>query len=85
MGHNPFHPGILDAKLLLEEGQFVVQAVDLGPEPGPMVSVVRGAGDQGGEGVVAEGEYIKDRGLRLAIPGRFRGILGRIGASEGFR
>ena len=30
MGRNSFHPCVLDPQLLLEEGQLVVQPVDLG-------------------------------------------------------
>ena len=68
MGRNPLHPGILDAPFLPEEGQFVVQTVDLGPAPSAAVSIVRGAGDHGCEGVVAEGQDLEDGGLGPALP-----------------
>ena len=75
MGRNPLHPGILDAQFLPEEGQFVVQTVDLGPAPSPAVSIVRGAGDHGCEGVVAEGQDLEDGGLGPALPAAREGDL----------
>ncbi len=33
MGQDPFHPGILDPKLLLKQGDLVITAVDLGLQP----------------------------------------------------
>ncbi len=58
------HPGVLDAEFLLEEGNLVAQAVDLGPA----VPVVRGPGDQGGERVVAQSQDMEDRRLHPALP-----------------
>jgi hypothetical protein len=56
MGWNPRHPGILDAKLFLEEGQLAAQPVDLGPEAGPSAPVVGSPRHHGDEGIVAEGQ-----------------------------
>ncbi len=52
MGRNPLHPGILDAEFLSEEGQFVVQAVDLSTEAGPSTPLVGGPRQHGRAGVV---------------------------------
>jgi hypothetical protein len=34
LGREPLHPGVLDPQFLLEEGQLVLEAVDLGLEAG---------------------------------------------------
>jgi hypothetical protein len=75
MGRNAIHPGILDAEFLLEQRDLMLQPIDLSPEPGPAVPVVRGAGDHGGEGVVAEGQDVEDRRLRPPVPAARQGDL----------
>jgi hypothetical protein len=84
VGRHPLHPGIFDPQLLVEEGEFVVQSVDLGPEAGPATPLVRGSGQHGREGIVAEGQDAEDRGLGRAVPAAGTGILRCIRASEGF-
>ncbi len=56
MGRNAGHSGVLDSQLLLQQRDLVLQTVDLGPDPGPAVPVVRGPGDQDSERVMAQGE-----------------------------
>ena len=43
--------------------------------PVAAVPVVRGAGDQGGERIVAEGQDLKDGGPRPAVPAARQGDL----------
>jgi len=71
----PCHPGVLDAELLLEKGQRLLQAVDLGLRPGPVLRIVGGPGHHDREGVVAEGQDLDDGGLHPAVPVTGQGDL----------
>ncbi len=83
MGWDPFHPGILDPQFLLEEGNLVVPAVDLSPQPDLTILTVSRPGQEGREAVVAQSQDVEDRGLRPPEP-RGKGILWCIRASENF-
>ncbi len=68
MGWNPRHPVVLDPQFLPKECQLALQMLDLGPEPASTASVVRGGGEEGGEGVVAQGQDVDDGGPNTTVP-----------------
>ncbi len=84
MGRHSVHASVLDPEFLGQQRDLVLQPVDVGLAPGPAVPVVRGAGDHGREGVVAEGQDVEDRGLGASVPAARQGDLVVPWASENF-
>jgi hypothetical protein len=77
MWRNPLHPGILDAKLLLEQRDLAVPAVDPGLETNVTILALDRPRQEHREAVVAQGQDVKDGGADAALPaagqGQFRG------------
>jgi hypothetical protein len=77
MRRNPFHAGVLDPQLLLKEGDLAVSAVDLSLQPNLTILAVGRSGQQGREGVVAQGQDLEDGRADASLPasweGQFRG------------
>jgi hypothetical protein len=76
MRRDPFHPGILDAEFLLEQGDLVVPAVDLSPQPDLTILTVSRPGQECREAVVAQSQDVQDGGANAALPAAWQGQFG---------
>ncbi len=79
MGQDPLHPGILDAEFLLEKCDLAVSAVDLSLQPNLTILTVGRSGQQGREGVMAQGQDLEDERPDAALPAAGQGSLGASG------
>ncbi len=77
MRWDPLHPGVLDPEFLLEKGDLVAQAVNLGLEPNLTILTLCRFGQEDCEGVVAQSQDVEDGGANAVLPasreGQFRG------------
>jgi hypothetical protein len=76
MRRNALYPGTLDPQFLLEEGDLVVLAVDLGLEPDLMILTEGRLGKQGCEGVVAESQDVENGRADSSLPATGQGQFG---------
>ncbi len=75
MRWDPLHPGVLDPEFLLEKGELVAQAVNLGLEPNLTILTQGRSGEQGCEGVVAESQDVEDGRADSSLPAAGQGDL----------